>query len=172
MLELGPGNGEVALALATKNPDDFHVLIDMNIHAADEIGRQIAKRNLKNVGVVTGVAHAELSRLDDRVEFDVVHCYFPSPLNNIAMPAPRLYDQITCREILRLTQTGSEFFTVSDKAFVIDRFEKRLAPAFRLGTWRPPISPLMEGAVIGTQNERIHCIARDVTPSVARLVRT
>lgn len=171
VLELGPGGGVFALALARRNPHDFHVLIDMNRHNATRVARSIRGSGLTNIDIIHGVAHQELGKLGADVSFDRIHCHFPSPFNGINGNGHRLYDPFTCQEILRLTEPGAELFAVSDKRYAIAAFKRNLGPAFQAAPWLAPLPPLIAGTVIGTENEQIYCLNRGMRASRLRLVR-
>jgi tRNA (guanine-N(7)-)-methyltransferase len=105
-LEVGVSSGKLLLQMARANPEWLFVGIDVRHSAFAETRDRIEKHGLRNVVVAHAEAVGFLDAWSEKIPFDVIHVYHPTPKPSHEVLAerlirPRFVD--LCRRVLRLS---------------------------------------------------------------------
>ena len=128
-VEIGPGRGDVLLALAAATPATNFFAIERAAHAALAITEKAAARRLTNVRVVAGDARCIVARLVAEASVAAYHLYFPDPWPKTRHRARRLTDPSFAAELARTLAPGGVLHLASDLAHLVDAFAAILAAA-------------------------------------------
>ena len=128
-VEIGPGRGDVLLALAAAAPATNFFAIERAARAAAAIMEKVAARRLANVRVVAGDARCIIARLVPDASVAAYHVYFPDPWPKTRHRARRLTDPSFAGEVARTLAPGGVLHLASDLRHLVDRFAAVLAAA-------------------------------------------
>src|SRR2546426_5170547 len=128
-VEIGPGRGDVLLALAAAAPATNFFAIERAARAAAAITEKAAERRLTNVRVVAGDARCVVERLVAEASVAAYHLYFPDPWPKTRHRARRLTDPSFAAELARTLAPGGVLHLASDLAHLVDAFAAILAAA-------------------------------------------
>lgn len=78
-LEIGPGRGDLVLALAAEHPDKKVVAVEIKQSRFERIIPRLEKRNLRNVILAHGDARAVLPQTFSENSFEAIFVLFPDP---------------------------------------------------------------------------------------------
>ncbi len=143
-VEIGPGRGDVLLALAAAAPAINFFAIERAARAAAAITEKAAERRLTNVRVVAGDARCVVARLVAEASVAAYHLYFPDPWPKTRHRARRLTDPSFAAELARTLAPGGVLHLASDLAHLVDDFAAILAAAGLVpeaGAALPPARP-------------------------------
>lgn len=128
-VEIGPGRGEVLLALAAAAPAVNFFAIERARGAVDAIARKAAARGLTNVQAVAGDARCILARLVPGASVAAYHVYFPDPWPKRRHHRRRLASPELARALVRTLAPGGAVHVASDLPEVLVDFGAALAAA-------------------------------------------
>lgn len=78
-LEIGPGRGDLVLALASAHPDKKMVAVEIKRSRFERIIPRLQKKNLTNVILAHGDARAVLPQTFEENSFETIFVLFPDP---------------------------------------------------------------------------------------------
>ena len=128
-VEIGPGRGEVLLALAAAAPSTNFFAIERAAAASEAIMARAGTRGLANVRVVAGDARCLVGRLVPDASVAVYHVYFPDPWPKTRHRDRRLATVPFARDLARTLAPGGELHVASDLRPLVDRLAAVLADA-------------------------------------------
>ena len=128
-VEIGPGRGDVLIALAAATPGSNFFAIERAARAAEAIGATAAERGLANVRVVAGDARCIIARLVSDASVAAYHIYFPDPWPKTRHRARRLTDPRFAAELARTLAPGGVLHLASDLVSLVDAFAPILVAA-------------------------------------------
>ena len=128
-VEIGPGRGDVLLALAAAAPATNFFAIERAARSAAAITAKAVERRLTNVRVVTGDARCIIARLVPDASVAAYHIYFPDPWPKTRHRARRLNDPSFAGEVARTLARGGVLHLASDLRPLVDDFAAVLAAA-------------------------------------------
>ena len=128
-MEIGPGRGELLLALAAAAPGSNFFAVERVAAAADAIMVRAAARGLANVRVVAGDARCLVARLVPDASVSAYHVYFPDPWPKTGHRHRRLATAAFARDVARTLVPGGAVHVASDLRTVVERFVEVLATA-------------------------------------------
>jgi tRNA (guanine-N7-)-methyltransferase len=128
-VEIGPGRGELLLALAAAAPRTNFFAVERAATAADAIAARAAARGLANVRVVAGDARCVIGRLVPEASVGAYHVYFPDPWPKTRHRDRRLATDAFARDLARTIVPGGAVHVASDLPAVVERFAAVLASA-------------------------------------------
>jgi len=128
-VEIGPGRGDLLLALAAAAPATNFFAIERAARAVAAITGKAAERRLTNVRVVAGDARCIVARLVAEASVAAYHLYFPDPWPKTRHRARRLTDPSFAAELARTLAPGGVLHLASDLAHLVDAFAAILAAA-------------------------------------------
>jgi tRNA (guanine-N7-)-methyltransferase len=128
-VEIGPGRGELLLALAAAAPSVNFFAVERSAGAAAAIDARAAQRGLANVRVVAGDARCVVGRLVPDASVAVYHLYFPDPWPKTRHRHRRLASEPFARDLARTLAPGGELDLASDLRSLVDDFAALLAAA-------------------------------------------
>ena len=128
-VEIGPGRGDVLLALAAASPGTNFFAIERAARAATAIAAKAAEHRRGNVRVVAGDARCIVARLVPDASVAAYHIYFPDPWPKRRHRARRLADPSFAAALARTLARGGVLHLASDLAHLVDEFAAVLAAA-------------------------------------------
>lgn len=132
-LEVGVSSGKLPLQMARTNPEWLFIGIDVRYSAFEETRDRIDKRGLRNVVVAHAEAVGFLHAWPEKLPFDVIHVYHPTPNPSHDVLAERLIRPLfvrVCRRVLRVS--GSIRIVTDDEGY----FRQALIAFERRDWWR------------------------------------
>lgn len=129
-IEIGPGRGEVLLALAAARPDTNFFGIERVAPLADVIRATAAVRRLANVIAVGGDARCVLATLVPDASVRAYHIYFPDPWPKTRHRTRRLFHgDLLGTAIARTLQPEGAVHLASDLRPLLDDMVRALVRA-------------------------------------------
>ena len=128
-VEIGPGRGDVLLALAAAHPEHNFFGIDRRGGAADTIVATACARGLTNVRVIGADARCVVARLVPPASVAAYHVYFPDPWPKTGHRHRRLVSDAFARALATTLVPGGAVHVASDLSTVVDDVAARLAAA-------------------------------------------
>lgn len=148
-LELGPGWGEVALELASSQPDTGFFLVEKKINRVRHILKEIERRNLENIRILILNFNWFFSEVLCGNSFDEILMNFPDPWPKTRHKKHRSFDKSFLEGILHLLKMGGNFYFATDhgsygrdtiRILRNAEFKERLSHQFSLERSTFPIS--------------------------------
>ena len=127
-MEIGPGRGDLLLALAAAAPATNFFGIE-RVAAAAAIVARAATAGLANVRVIAGDARCVVAHLVPDASVAAYHVYFPDPWPKTGHRHRRLATEPFARDVARTLAPGGAVHVASDVRVVVDRFASVLASA-------------------------------------------
>jgi tRNA (guanine-N7-)-methyltransferase len=128
-VEIGPGRGDLLLALAAASPATNFFAIERVAAAADAIMARAAAAGLVNVRVIAGDARCVVAQLLPDASVSAYHVYFPDPWPKTGHRHRRLATEPFARDVARTLAPGGAVHVASDLRPLVDRFVGVLAAA-------------------------------------------
>ncbi len=127
--EIGPGRGDVLLALASAAPDTNFFAVERAAGDTAAIMAKAAARGLTNVRVIAGDARCVVAHLVAEASVAVYHIYFPDPWPKRRHRMRRLADPDFAGGLVRTLVPGGAVHLASDLRPVVDELTAVLAAA-------------------------------------------
>ena len=142
-VEIGPGNGDVLLALAAATPDVNFFGIERARAAVDSLLRRAERRRLANVRAIAGDARCIVERLVSDASVSAYHVYFPDPWPKTAHRHRRLAGDGFARAVVRTLVPGGRVDVATDVGPLLATFTRHFQAAglVRLVTSTPVVRP-------------------------------
>jgi tRNA (guanine-N7-)-methyltransferase len=128
-VEIGPGRGELLLALAAGAPSSNFFAVERSAGAAAAIMARAAQRGVPNVRVIAGDARCVVGRLVPDGSVAAYHLYFPDPWPKTRHRERRLASETFARDLARTLAPGGEVDVASDVRPLVDGFAALLTSA-------------------------------------------
>jgi tRNA (guanine-N7-)-methyltransferase len=142
-VEIGPGRGEVLLALAAAAPDVNFFAIERGLGTVAAIARTAAARGLGNVRLVAGDARCIVARFVPDASVSAYHVYFPDPWPKRRHVRRRLAGPAFATGLARTLVPGGMVHVASDLPEVVAALAEALdlAGLRRVPGAAPPARP-------------------------------
>ncbi len=127
--EIGPGRGDVLLALAAAAPGTNFFAVEHAARDAAAIMAKASARGLANVRVIAGDARCVVARLVAEASVAVYHIYFPDPWPKRRHRTRRLADPAFAAGLVRTLVRGGAVHLASDLRAVVEELTAALAAA-------------------------------------------
>lgn len=161
-IELGPGRGEVLLALAAARPDTNFFGIERIAPLADLIRATATARGLSNVRAIAGDARCVVASLLPDASVQAYHIYFPDPWPKNRHRSRRLfYGDLLGTAIARTLRPEGTVHLASDLPPVVEAMVRALV---RAGL--EPVPPVIPPAWPGSKYERRYAKGRTCRASL------
>lgn len=128
-VEIGPGRGEVLVALASAAPAVNFFAIEHSAGRVEAIRRKVAARGLGNVRVVAGDARCIVARLVPAASVTAYHVYVPDPWPKNRHHRRRLAGFAFAAAVARTLVPGGAAHVATDLPVVLDDFVLHLVGA-------------------------------------------
>jgi tRNA (guanine-N7-)-methyltransferase len=113
-LELGPGWGEVAIELASKNQEYGYILVEKKIDRVKHIIKNINKNNLKNIKIIILNFNWIFEDIFNPESFDEILLNFPDPWPKLRHRKHRSFTPDFTNNILNLLVPNGRFRFATD----------------------------------------------------------
>jgi tRNA (guanine-N7-)-methyltransferase len=113
-LELGPGWGEVAVELASKNEDFGYLLVEKKINRVKHIIKNINKNNLRNIKIIILNFNWIFEDIFAPNSFDEILLNFPDPWPKLRHRKHRTFNPEFTNNILNLLMPNGRFRFATD----------------------------------------------------------
>ena len=128
-VEIGPGRGDLLLALAAAAPSTNFFAVERAAASAAAIAAKATRRGLANVLVIAGDARCVVGRLVADASVGAYHIYFPDPWPKTRHRDRRLAGEAFAHDVSRTLAPGGVVHVASDVRSLVERFATVLAEA-------------------------------------------